>query len=57
MAALTPRKAFRAVNGSMKHVSLKRSPAPTPRLTLWVPVVLATALSLFWLGIVALIRL
>jgi hypothetical protein len=57
MAALTPGKAFRAVNGRMKHVSLKRSPAPTPRLTLWVPVVLASALSLFWLGIVALIRL
>lgn len=41
----------------MKQVSLKRSPAPTPRLTLWVPVVLSACLGLFWLGIVALIRL
>ncbi|MFM7333787.1 MAG: hypothetical protein ACKO2N_23570 [Tabrizicola sp.] len=41
----------------MKQVSLKRSPAPTPRLTLWVPVVLSAGLSLFWLGIVALTRI
>ncbi len=41
----------------MKRISLKRSPAPTPRLTLWVPVVLASGLSLFWLGLLALIRL
>ncbi|MFN6008110.1 MAG: hypothetical protein ACK47C_19175 [Paracoccaceae bacterium] len=41
----------------MKRVSLKRSPAPTPRLTLWVPVALASGLSLFWLGLLALIRL
>jgi hypothetical protein len=41
----------------MKRVSLKRSPAPTPRLTLWVPVMLACGLSLFWLGLLALIRL
>ena len=41
----------------MKRVSLKRSPAPTPRLTLWVPVTLASGLSLFWLGLLALIRL
>jgi hypothetical protein len=40
----------------MKRVSLKRTPAPTPRLTLWVPVVLAGGLSLFWLGLLALIR-
>jgi hypothetical protein len=43
--------------GAMKQVSFKRSPAPTPRLTLWVPVILSTGLSLFWLGLVALIRL
>lgn len=42
---------------TMKRVSLRRSIAPTPRLTLWVPVILASALSLFWLGLVALIRL
>lgn len=41
----------------MKQVSLKRLPAPTPRLTLWVPVILAGALCLFWLGLFALIRL
>jgi hypothetical protein len=43
--------------GTMKQVSLKRTPAPTPRLTLWVPVIVAGALSLFWLGLLALIRL
>jgi hypothetical protein len=43
--------------GAMKQVSLKRTPAPTPRLTLWVPVIVASALSLFWLGLLALIRL
>lgn len=41
----------------MKRVSLRRSVAPTPRLTLWVPVSLALGLSLFWLGVLALIRL
>ncbi|MES2916186.1 MAG: hypothetical protein V4753_13795 [Pseudomonadota bacterium] len=41
----------------MKHVSPKRSPSPTPRLTLWVPVVLASGPGLFWLGLLALIRL
>lgn len=38
----------------MKRVSLTKTPAPAPRLTLWVPVFIAAALSLFWLGIVAL---
>lgn len=41
----------------MKPVSLRKSPAPTPRLTLWVPLSLALGLSLFWLGLLALIRL
>ncbi|WP_276607130.1 hypothetical protein [Rhodobacter sp. SY28-1] len=41
----------------MKQVSLKRCPAPTPRLTLWVPVIVSGGLSLFWLGLVALMRL
>lgn len=43
--------------GLMKQVSLKRCPAPTPRLTLWVPVVLGGGLSLFWLGILALAQM
>ena len=43
--------------GAMKQVSLKRTPAPTTRLTLWVPVIVAGALSLFWLGLLALIRM
>lgn len=38
----------------MKRVSLRQTPAPTPRLTLWVPVILTGLLSLFWLGLVAL---
>lgn len=42
---------------SMKRVSLRKSFAPTPRLTLWVPASIALALSLFWLGLLALIRL
>ncbi|MCC6517849.1 MAG: hypothetical protein IT543_03285 [Tabrizicola sp.] len=41
----------------MKPVSLRISIAPTPRFTLWVPVVLACALCLLWLGLLALIRL
>jgi hypothetical protein len=49
-------KAFHAVNHVMRRVSLKRTQAPTPRLTLWVPVIVALALSLFWLGLVALIQ-
>jgi hypothetical protein len=40
----------------MKRVSLRKTMAPTPRLTLWVPVILALGLSLFWLGLVALIH-
>jgi hypothetical protein len=41
----------------MKTVSLRKSLAPTPRLTLWVPVIVAAALSLFWVGLLALILL
>lgn len=41
----------------MKRISLRKTIAPTPRLTFWVPVACASALSLFWLGLVALIRL
>jgi len=41
----------------MKPISLRKVPAPTPRLTLWVPVMVAMGLSLFWLGLLALIRL
>jgi hypothetical protein len=41
----------------MKRISLRKSVAPTPRLTLWVPVALTLALSFFWLGLLALIRL
>jgi hypothetical protein len=41
----------------MKNTSLRKSLAPTHRLTFWVPVTVAVALSLFWLGLLALIRL
>jgi hypothetical protein len=57
MAALTGLKAFHSLNARMKRVSLRRSVAPTPRLTLWVPVALAFGLGSFWLGLLALIRL
>jgi hypothetical protein len=40
----------------MKRISLRATPAPTPRLTLWVPVIVTGLLSLFWLGLVALIQ-
>jgi hypothetical protein len=39
----------------MKQVSLRKSDAHTPRLTLWVPVILVSVLSLIWLGLVALL--
>jgi len=41
---------------AMKAVSLRKSIAPTPRLTLWVPAALTVSLCLLWLGILALIR-
>lgn len=41
----------------MKRVSLRRSLAPTPRFTLWVPILLSGFLSSFWLGLVALMQL
>lgn len=41
----------------MKPVPLRKTVAPTPRLTLWVPGTVAGALILFWLGLLALIRL
>lgn len=43
--------------GAMKPVSLRKSPAPPPRFTLWVPLALAAALSLLWLGLLAVIAL
>lgn len=39
----------------MKPASDRKKLAPAPRLTLWVPVVIAGAMSLFWLGLMALI--
>jgi hypothetical protein len=54
---LTRTKPFDALNAPMKRVSLRTPIAPTPRLTLWVPVLLALGLTLFWLGILALIRI
>ena len=50
-------KAFEALNDRMKRVTLRRPLAPTPRFTLWVPAGFALLLSLFWLGLLALIRL
>ncbi|HEY6919456.1 MAG TPA: hypothetical protein VI412_09345 [Tabrizicola sp.] len=41
----------------MKRTALRKDLAPTPRLTLWVPMAIALALGLFWLGLLALIRL
>ncbi|MCX7289332.1 MAG: hypothetical protein NTW20_17805 [Rhodobacterales bacterium] len=41
---------------AMKRVSLRKSPAPAPRYTLWVPVILAVALCLVWLGLLALFQ-
>jgi hypothetical protein len=41
---------------AVKRVSLKRNAAPTPRYTLWVPVLVAAGLSLVWLGLLALLQ-
>ena len=41
---------------AMKRVSIRKTVAPSPRLTLWVPVLLAGALCLAWLGLVALLQ-
>lgn len=40
----------------MKRVRLTRTAAPTPRLTLWVPVLVALGLCLVWLGLLALVQ-
>jgi len=40
----------------MKRVSIRKTMAPTPRYTLWVPVVLSGGLGCFWLLVVALIN-
>jgi hypothetical protein len=42
--------------GIMKRLSLRKTPAPTPRLTLWVPVIAGAALSLSWLVLVAVLH-
>jgi len=38
----------------MKRAATPKNLAPSPRLTLWVPVLIAAALCLFWLGLLAL---
>ncbi len=38
----------------MRRSSIPKPLAPAPRLTLWVPVLIAAALCLFWLGLLAL---
>lgn len=40
----------------MKRVSLRKTAAPSPRLTLWVPGTLALVLCLIWLGLLALFQ-
>ncbi len=39
----------------MKRASVRKNFAPAPWLTLWVPVMVAGALSLFWLGLLVLV--
>lgn len=39
----------------MKRPHVPRSLAPAPRPTLWVPALMATALSLVWLAVLALV--
>lgn len=41
----------------MKHVSLRKIAAPAPRLTVWVPLMVAGTLCLVWLALAALLRL
>ncbi len=40
----------------MKRVSLRKHAAPTPRMTLWVPALASTLLSLLWLAGLALVQ-
>jgi hypothetical protein len=40
---------------TMKRVSLRKTQAPTPRMTLWVPAIVALGLSLAWLVLLALV--
>jgi hypothetical protein len=40
----------------MKRLSLRKTQASSPRLTLWVPIILTLALSLLWLGLLALLH-
>lgn len=37
----------------MKHPPIRKTTAPTPRYTLWVPSLLAAGLSLLWLAVLA----
>ncbi len=37
----------------MKRVSLKQTPAPSPRLTRWVPSLAALFLCLIWLALLS----
>ena len=46
-----------ALIADMKPVSLRKSLAPTPRYTLWVPVLISGFLCAFWLGLLALTQL
>lgn len=40
----------------MKRLSLRKIQAATPKLTLWVPILFALALSLIWLGLLAVLH-
>jgi hypothetical protein len=49
--SLTTKKGFRALNGMMKTASDRKPIAPAPRVTLWVPALVAGAVSVLWLGL------
>ena len=51
---LTERKPTMPLMPDMRRSSIPKPLAPAPRLTLWVPVLIAAALCLFWLGLLAL---
>jgi hypothetical protein len=56
MAALTARKPFQSLNHPMARRAIRKTTAPTPRLTPWVPALITLALSLGWLGLLALFQ-
>jgi len=55
MHPLTQKKLKRSLMRTMRHPKLTRQLAPAPRLTLWVPTLVACALGAVFLAVLALV--